>query len=326
MAYDLDAIRRKLKQSMSGKFNDPDEFKPEKAKSASEPLRYRFFIMPPVLAGEKTKQGEARKGMDQFYVQHGNHWVNERPNACPRVYNGGDCEICSFGFDLLKTTKDQERRMTILRQWMPATYYMVNIYFPNIKTNPEDLRGRVMFYNAPKTCCDMWTNTIMRDSSGDSDDPQAFGAFFDENAGFMYELQVLKNGRQNGYKTSKFVVGDGNPIPFIKNEDGTPDKKALAKLLEQRHDLWLKVEVPDAEKIKKLASVMIDGDDAPDDSKVSTKMEEDDEDDAPVSKPVKAAPKAESKPEAPKKQTIVEDDDEGSEIENLLKNLPDDDD
>jgi hypothetical protein len=209
---------------------------------------------------------------------------------------------------------------------MPATYYMVNIYFPNIKTNPEDLRGRVMFYNAPKTCCDMWVNTILRDGSGDADDPQAHGAFFDENAGFMFELQILKNGRQNGYKTSKFVVGDGNPVPFLKNEDGTPDKKGLLKLLEQRHDLWLKVEKPDQDKIKKIASVMIDGDDAPDDSRVSTKVEDDD-DDVPVSKPAKAEPKAESRAEQPKKQQVIaEDDDEGSEIENLLKNLPDDDD
>jgi hypothetical protein len=333
MAYDLDAIRRKLKQSMTGKFNDPDEFKPEKAKSSNDPLRYRFFVMPPVFVGDTTKQGEVKKGMDQFYVQHGNHWVNERPNACPRAYDNSDCPICSFGFDLLKTTKDLERRTAILRQWMPATYYMVNIYFPNIKTNPEDLRGRVMFYNAPKSCCDMWVNAILRDGSGDADDPQAHGAFFDENAGFMYELQVLKNGRQNGYKTSKFVVGDGNPVPFLKNDDGKPDKAGLLKLLEQRHDLWLKIEKPDEDKIKKIASVMIDGDDAPDDSRISTKVEEDD--DLPLIVPTSKAAKPEAKSEIkveskvqqPKKQpVIVDDDDEGSEIENLLKNLPDDDD
>lgn len=321
MAYDLDAIRKKLKQSMSGKFNDPDEFKPEKAKSANEPTRYRFFVMPPVMMGEKTKQGESRRGMDQFYIQHGNHWVNERPHACPRIYNNGDCPICSFGFDLLKTTKDQERRGVILKQWMPATYYMVNIYFPDVKTNPEDLRGRVMFYNAPKTCCDLWTSTIMRDEGGDPDDPQAYGAFFDENAGFLFELQVLKNGRQNGYKTSKFIVGDGKPVPFVKLPDGSPDKKTLAKLLEQRHDLWQKVEVPDQDKIKKIASVMIDGDDAPVDSRISTKVEEDEDDAPPVRQ--RAEPKAETP--AHKKQVVAEDDDEGSEIENLLKNLPDDD-
>jgi len=82
MAYDLDAIRRKLQQSMSGKRTDPDEFKPEKAKSQNEVVRYRFFVMPPVLLGEKTKQGEAKRGMDQFYITHGNHWVNDRPHPC----------------------------------------------------------------------------------------------------------------------------------------------------------------------------------------------------------------------------------------------------
>lgn len=322
MAYDLDAIRRKLKQSMSGKFSDPDEFKPEKAKSSNDPIGYRFFIMPPIQAGQMTKQGEAKRDMEQYYIQHGNHWVNERPHACPRLYDGGDCAICSFGFELMKTTKDQERKLAIIRQWMPASYYMVNIYFPNIKTNPEELRGRVMFYNAPKTCCDMWTSTLLRDDSGDSDDPQAHGIFFDENAGFLYELQVLKNGRQNGYKTSKFIVGDGKPVPFLKNEDGTADKKGLAKLLDLRHDLWQKIEKPDHDKIKKMASVMIDGDDAPVENKINTRVEEadDEEDNRPVSKPVK------SDPPAAKKPVVADDDDEGSEIESLLKNLPDDDD
>ena len=49
MPYDVEAIRKRLKQSMGGKFNDPDQFRPDNAKSATEPLKYRFFILPPLM-------------------------------------------------------------------------------------------------------------------------------------------------------------------------------------------------------------------------------------------------------------------------------------
>jgi hypothetical protein len=341
MTYDIDAIRRKLKDSMSNRRSDPDEFKPKKAESASEPIRYRFFVMPPIFVGDQTKQGTAKKAMDQFYVQNGSHWVNDRPNPCPRIYDGSKCEVCDFGFSLMKGVKDPDRKTAIRQQWLSSSSYMVNIFFPSVKTNPEEVRGRVMYFNAPKTCCDIWTNTIMKDSGSDDEDPQAYGAFFDENAGFLFELQVLKNGRQNGYKTSKFITTDGKPVPFIKLEDGSPDKKALEKLLAQRHDLWLKVQVPDPVKIKALAASMIDGDDGDDDSpKASssriTTTNEDDEDDnpQPASKPIKEAksakaPKPAEDPAPAPKQDVkppVEDDDDDSDIDDLIKGLPDDED
>jgi len=106
MAYDVEAIRKKLKSTMSGRAQDPDEFRPEKAKSQSEPVKYLFYILPPVSAGEKIKGGTAKKGMDnQFFLQHGNHWVNDKPHPCPRIHDGSPCDICGFGFDLLKDEK-----------------------------------------------------------------------------------------------------------------------------------------------------------------------------------------------------------------------------
>jgi hypothetical protein len=188
--------------------------------------------------------------------------VNDRPHPCPRIYSEGadECPICSFGFDLLREEQNQEKRRLILNQWMPQSYYMVNIYFPNVKTNPEDLRGKAKFYNASKTLFDQWTSCLLRDDAGDPEDPQAFGVFFDESSAFCYQLEVLKSGRNNSYKTSKFLPNGGEPIA-IASKDGAPNTKAIQKILDNRIDLYSKIEEPDLDKIRKLANVMVNGDD-----------------------------------------------------------------
>lgn len=276
MPYDVDAIRKKIKQSMSGKFSDPDEFRPEKAKDAQIPVSYRFFILPPFGVGEQIKGGKTKTGMDnQFYVTHGNHWVAEKPYACPRVWSGEECPICQFGFDLLKDetiSKDDEKRRNVVKQWMPNQQYMMNIFFPVDKKNPEDLHNRVMFYNAPKTVLDICTAALMRDDPGDPESPEAFGAFFDENNAFLFELQVLKQGKQNSYKTSKFLA---TPRPMIRNADGSPNEKALTTLLASRHDLFSKIESPDLTKIQRVYQIMVNGDDSADDKKKSGGFDDD---------------------------------------------------
>jgi len=261
MSYDVEAIRKKLKQSQAGKYTDPDEFKPDKAKDGTVAIKYRFFVLPPLQLGAKLKSGEVKKEMDQFFIQHGNHWVNDRPHACPRVWDGTDCPICQFGFDLLRDEKDEEKRRSIIKQWMPTTYQAVNIYFPHWKNNPEELRGKVKWYNAPKTCFDHWTACLMREDAGDPEEPEAYGVFFDESSAFLYQLEVLKQGKQNSYKTSHFLANGGKGIPMVKNEDGSPNEKGLSTLLRLRHNLWDKLEEPDMTKIKKVYSVMVEGDD-----------------------------------------------------------------
>jgi len=257
MAYDVQAIRKKLQGSSRGRFNDPDMFKPEKAQDQIIPLKYRFFVLPPIMKGDTTNSGPAAKSMEQFFVTHGNHWVNDRPHPCPRIYSEGadECPICSFGFDLLREEQNQEKRRLILNQWMPQSYYMVNIYFPPVKTNPEDLRGKVKFYNASKTLFDQWTSCLLRDDAGDPEDPQAFGVFFDESAAFCYQLEVLKSGRNNSYKTSKFLPNGGEPVAIATAA------KTINKILDSRIDLYSKIEEPDLDKIKQLANAMVNGDD-----------------------------------------------------------------
>jgi hypothetical protein len=262
MPYDVEAIRRKIKQAMSGKFSDPDEFRPEKAQPNQPPICYQFFILPPFGLGEQIKGGKAKQGMDQFYVTHGNHWFGDKPHACPRVWDDTECPICKFGFDLLKDekiSKDDQKRRRVIETWMPNQCYMMNIFFPAVKKNPEDLHNRVMFYNAPKTILDICTATLMRDDAGDPESPEAFGVFFDENNAFLFELQVTKQGKNNSYKSSKFLA---TPRPMIRNTDGSPNETAIAKLLESRHDLFAKIEVPSMEKIKKVFQVMSNGDDS----------------------------------------------------------------
>lgn len=295
MPYDVDAIRKKLKASMSGKFSDPDEFRPEKAKSASEAVKYRFFICPPLIEGDKLKSGTVARGMDsQFFVAHGNHWVNDKPYPCPRIWTGEKCPICDFGFDLLKDEKikgDDAKRQSVVKQWMPTQYYMMNIFFPNVKENPEDLRNRVMFYNAPKTVIDICTACLMRDDAGDPESPEAFGVFFDENNAFPFELQVLKQGRNNSYKTSKFLA---TPRAIVRNSDGSPNPKAIAAVLTLRHDLFAKIEEPNMDKIKRIYEVMQNGDDSGSDGKGG--FDNDETAAAATTAPAKAAPAGKTDP------------------------------
>lgn len=263
MPYDVDAIRKRLKQSMSGKFNDPDEFRPEKAKSEIEATKYAFFILPPVCVGDAIKGGTAKRGMEnQFFCAHGTHWVQDKPYPCPRIWDGSKCKMCEFGFELLKDENiksNDNKRTAVVKQWMPTQYYMMNIFFPHLKTNPEDLRGRVMFYNAPKTIVDICSACLMRDDAGDPESPEAFGVFFDENAGFVFELQVTKHGRNNSYKTSKF-----RPAlqPMARNPDGSPNPKMISDILASRHDLFSKMEAPNAEKLDKIYKLLSEGDDS----------------------------------------------------------------
>lgn len=317
MPYDVEAIRKRLKASTSGKFVDPDEFKPEKAKSATEPIKYVFYILPPYARGDKIKGGVAKDEMLQFFIKHAAHWVNERPNPCPRVWESGDCDICTFGFDLLKDEKiksDDAKKQAVLKQWMPTQQFIMNIFFPNLKANPEELRGRVMFFNAPKTVIDICGQCLLRDGPGDDpESPEAYGVFYDENNANLFELQVVKQGRSNSYKTSKFRPTTN---PMVRNPDNSPNQAAITQLLNSRHDLFSKIEVPDLEKLSRVYQIMVNGDDSASDGKGGG-FDSDENAAAPATTapagkldPGKGTTKVTSKATAsPKAKPIVEDED-----------------
>lgn len=333
MPYDLSAIRNKMKQA-SGRRSDPDEFRPEKAK-AQEKHRYRFFVLPGVMEGDKLKSGVAQSSMDIFFTSHGQHWIQNSPHVCPRVNDGNDCELCSFGLNLLRNKSlGEQERQSIRSEWLPNSNYVVNIYFPNWKNNPEELRGRVMYYKAPKTVFDIWTACIERDpsdismSDDEDDEVEASGVFFDESNAWLFELQVELQGKSNSYKTSRFVGKSATPI--VRNDDGTADKKAIAQILASRIDIPSRLEKADPDKIRKLANSLIHGDDEDDDAMSIDVTEE--EAPAPVRKAqkVKAEPQREPEPEpAPKKKEAAQaelwdDDDISSEVDSILGNIDDD--
>jgi len=327
MSYDINDIRKKLQSAGDGKRQDPDEFRPEKVKNPGDNFKYRFYILPPVGAGQIIKGGQAPKSMDQFFVKHGNHWIENRPHPCPRVWDNSHCDVCDFGFALLKDCHkdDKTKRTQIVKDWMPNQNYMVNIFFPNVKQNPEALRNTVKWYNASKTCFEIWTKCLMSDNAGDPDEPLAHGIFFDEYKSWLFELDITEQGRQNSYKTSRFLASGGLPIPIAKNADGSANEAAIKGILKLRHDLHSKVETPDPSKIKQLADKIIKGDDSLDErnNKVGFHDEEEEQpkptpkSKAPVNDDEELPPIAETK----KSKAPVTTNDEDDSLDSLLATL-----
>ena len=321
MPYDINAMRKKLIQQSSGRVVDPDEFRPKKNESTTEPIKYRFYILPPLMQGDELKSGTVTKTMDMFYIKHGSHWIDSKPYPCPRVAGSPDkCPICQCGFDLMKEEKDEDARRKIRTDWMPSENYLVNVFFTNWKNNPEELRGKVKFFNATATCFKMWSQALERvDSGGDSDEPEAFGAFFDENNASLFELSVLKQGNYNSYITSSFRKE--KPGPMIIGEDGKASAKGLATLLKCRINLWDKIQVPDVGVLKAQLNKMLHGDDTtPTSSSVDTGFDVD-EIESKSSQKQTSAPK-------PKQENISKPNSSSaseSEIDNLLGQLNSDD-
>lgn len=313
MAYDIDAMRKKLNQ-MTGKQMDPDEFRPKKNESTTEPIKYRFYILPPLLEGDVLKSGTVKKSMDLFYIKHGSHWINNRPHPCPRAAGSRECPICQFGFDQMKDEKDEDKRRKLRSDWMPSENYLVNVYFTNWKSNPEELRGKVKFFNATSTCFKLWSQALEREDSGDPDEPEAFGAFFDENNGSVFELSVLKQGKNNSYATSAFRKEKAGPM--VVDANGKANQKGLEALLKLRINLWDKIQPPDVDALKSLLNSVVHGDDF----LIPTSKGDSSFD---VDEMENKAPKVTNKPASEKisKPSSVSSD---SEIDNLLGQLNDD--
>lgn len=357
MGYDVAAIRAKLRKQMSGKFSDPDEFRPPKADPDST-LEYRFYILPPLMEGDELKSGVVNRSMDQFFLQHANHWINDKPHPCPRVWDNSECPFCERGFELLRDESiksNEAQRKQVVSEYMPNSYYMVNVLFSNWSGNPEELRGRIKYFNASKTCMDIWSEALMRDDAGDADDPKAFGVFFDESAAFQFQLIINRKGRNNSYEKSKFLANGGVPTPMAKSPEN------LEKLLRLRHNLFDKIEMPDVSKLKKIFATVVEGDDSADEggfdsdeviaedspkaskttSKPQTEKPKADkpkqekpqqkatevvDDDDPIfddDDPIDSAPKSSSKPSTKAVESDLDDDDD--EIDALLSQLDDND-
>jgi len=215
LMYDLESIRGKMRKRKGGS-KDPNEWKPEKADSGKS-IKYKFFILPPV------------DSMDLWYYEHGKHWIDKKPLECPRVHDGDECPLCQFGFDMMKEVEEKEERRKIARQFLASARYAVNIYFPNVESTPQELRGKVMWFSMPQSVYLIMEEVIMRDSSNDDLEPEASGIFFDPSAAFPFVLEVKKKGEFNSYESSHFI---NKAMPLT---GGGEDK--VTEILDCRHDI-----------------------------------------------------------------------------------------
>lgn len=259
--YDIHKIRSQVKKKV-GKHSDPTEFRPPKAEDGKPAIKYRFYILPPYEEGAELANGPADQGMGEFFVRNGSHWIESKRLGCPRVINEGDCPICQHGFDLMSETDVREERRNIAQKLLPGTYYMVNLYFPPIKPNPEELQGQVRWYNCPKTVFDMWEDCLFRDDDGgDPQEPLPYGVFYDEEEAYLFQLDVVKHGQQNSYTASKFFVTESMQTRPLAGKSGEPDLKKIGAILAKRHELHSKLPDVSMVDIERIASNLTgDGD------------------------------------------------------------------
>lgn len=226
----LQKLRDRLTKKKGGFRRDPAEWRAPQV-GVGEEFKVKAYILPPLEKGEPCATGTAQVGMDGlFFTQVGDHWVNKKKFPCPRVYDNDDCSYCQLGFDLLSETEAKTARSEISRAYLPRTQYVANVYFPDVKTNPEDLRGKVVFYAMPKTIFDKLEECICLDNAGDDpDDPHAWGIFYEPQDAYPLLITINRKGDYNSYVDSKLLAGGRGKI--------ASSQKKIDEILAQRHDV-----------------------------------------------------------------------------------------
>lgn len=250
----LRKIRERMDKEKGGSGRDPNEWRAPKVKPGEE-QSVQFYVLPPVIEGDTVVGGKATRGMtEMFWHTVGTHWINARPQECPRLHDKEKCPLCDLGFELLRDEENPETRREIAKKYMPTVKYVVNAYFPALDGNPEDLRDTVKWVALPKTVIDVMDETIRRDGPGkDKYDPQPYGLFFstgiedwcdaDYSGGFLFKMVMRSIGGYNDYKSSKFIYQSLGPIARDKN--GKADAKKIQKILDGRHDIFSKFSIRD---------------------------------------------------------------------------------
>jgi len=289
----LRRVREKMLKKKGGFRRDPGEWKPPQV-TVDQTWKAKAYILPPLNAGSKCASGTAVAGMDDlFFFQAGDHWVNRKKHPCPRIYDGDHCPFCQLGFNLLSETDDKKSRREISQTYLPRTQYVMNLYFPDVSTNPEELRGRVVFYAAPKTIFDKLDECLVRDSDGgDPDDPQPWGLFYDENDAYPLSISICKQGDYNSYTETKLLSRSG-PV-------ADSDEK-VEEILSQRYDIPTKYSKRTQDNLKILqgfVDALMDGVAEESDDGFDT----DEEEKAPEKAPAESKPVSKKK-SAPKEET-----------------------
>jgi len=246
---------RETKAKKGGGFRDPNEWRPKFEKDKD--LTYRIHILPPLLEGDECigkdgKTTKCEKDWDLYYYQRGGHFINKKIHECPRVRDGGECPMCSIGFDLMRESDDKEVRKQIAKEWLSQESHVVNIYFPDHKDNPSDLRGNVMYWRLPMAIFRQCEDAFDRDDDGgDDDDPLAFGLFFDPEESFPIKITLREKAGYNNYDDSK-LLGKSRALADSESE--------IEEILAKRIDVPERYPKPDIKELQKIADAKMSGD------------------------------------------------------------------
>lgn len=226
----LAKLRERLLKKKGGFQRDPAEWRAPRVGNGEE-FRAKAYILPPLEKGETCASGKAEQGMDGlFFTQVGDHWINRKKFPCPRVYDNDECPYCQLGFGLLSETDDKAARKEISKNYLPRTQYTVNLWFPDISLNPDDLRGVVKYYALPKTIFDKLEECIQNDGPGDDPDlPQPWGIFYDPQEAYPLSIKITKKGDFNNYEACQLLAAGKGKI--------AKSQKEIDKILDQRHDI-----------------------------------------------------------------------------------------
>lgn len=242
---------KRLKQKMleRNKFRkDPDQWMPPKAKE-NEKLEFYLRVLPPLQAGDTCKTGVNEKDQDLWFYENASHFMGNEKYECPRVHDGEECPVCTLGFELMKDNDDEDYKKNVRSKYLPRTYYACNVYFQNRNENPEAIRGKVMWFNMPKTTWDIMNSCIENDNPGTDEDPKACGIFYHPTeGGYTFKVVVQKKGEYNTYESSYFLAKSYGTL--AKLQDGSPDLAKIQKILDQRFVLPNKFRARDMEKLQ----------------------------------------------------------------------------
>lgn len=254
----LAKIRAKLNKTEGSKVNDPFKFTvPALAKGVTK--SWYFIVLPPVEKGDTVQGGKkAMKGMDDLpYIKIGQHWLAHEKKLleCPRVTLNEKCALCDLGFSLMNGVEDPAQRAAIREQYLAREQHLVNVYFPPIDGQPDEVKGKVMWFPiTQRKIYSKFFECLNRDKpSGVSLKKQAYGIFWPnddgatKNACYIYEIQARNKAgtKYNDYDGSDFLVDSRGSI-----ENFIPEGMTYQYILDQRHDLSSKFREPDASKIQ----------------------------------------------------------------------------
>lgn len=254
----LAKIRAKLNKTEGSKANDPFRFTvPALAKGVDK--SWYFIVLPPLQKGDTVQGGKkATKGMDDLpYVKVGNHWLAHEKKLleCPRVTSNEKCDLCALGFSLMEGVDDPAQRAAIREQYLSREQHLVNVYFPPIEGQPEEVKGKVMWFPiTQRKIYSKFRECLERDKpAGVSLKKQAYGIFWphndetNENMCYIYEVHATNKigTKYNDYDGSDFLVDTRGPI-----DNFIPEGMTYQYILDQRHDLASKFREPDAAKIQ----------------------------------------------------------------------------